>query len=173
MSDKNSAINLLRAQYKQCQEWLEGTMQGVTPEVASYAPEGNISPISGQIAHSLTGLDFFLLNVAAGKAPLLTTTFAGKAGISEPPPQGGDWVEWGRKVQVDLPAVHEYGKALFAAVDEYLASLTDADLEREVEFPFGKYPLSWVFNIMLLNTHSHTGEISVLKGLQGLKGYAM
>lgn len=168
----NSAVSLLRTQYKESMGWLEGTMAGVTDEVAHYAPGGKATPIAGHIAHILTGLDGFVLGQAAGQTPLMASTFAGKVGISEPPPQG-DATEWMNTVKVDGEAIHAYGKAVFAAVDDYLATLNDDDLAREIEFPFGKYSVGWVFNIMLLNTYSHTGEISTIKGLQGLKGYPM
>ena len=172
MSNETSAISLLRAQYGQAKDWFLGTMQGVTEELAHQAPAGNPSSIAGQAAHTVTGLDFFVLGAAGGKSPLFSGSFAGKAGISEPPPQGGDWSEWGRSVQVQLPAMLEYTEAVFAGIDEYLASLTDSDLERELDLgPIGTQTVGWVFNIMLLNTYSHTGEIACLKGQAGLKGY--
>ncbi|MEZ4656490.1 MAG: DinB family protein [Caldilineaceae bacterium] len=168
----NSAVSLLRTQYKEMAGWLEGTMAGVTDEVAHYAPGGKATPIAGHIAHILSGLDYFILAQAAGQAPLMASAFAGKSGMSALPPQG-DSTEWMNTVRVDGDAIHAYGKAVFAAVDDYLATLNDDDLAREIEFPFGKYSVGWVFNIMLLNTYSHTGEISTIKGLQGLKGYPM
>lgn len=169
-----NAIELLRAEYSQSFGWLEGTMKGVTDEVLQYKPEGRPTPIAGQVAHIVTGVDFFLIGMAAGRQPLMLGEFAGKSGISEPPPQGGDWAEWGDRVQVNLSEVHEYAKSVFAAVDDYLSTITDADLDRTVEFgPAGEQTIGWAFNIMLLNTYSHTGEIACIKGLQGLQGYPM
>jgi hypothetical protein len=155
--------------------WLEGTMEGVTEDVATYSPPGGrVSPIAGQIAHTVTGLDFFILNMVGGRPPLLTTEFADKGVISEPPPQAGDWVEWGNRVKVDGAAMHDYAVAVYAAIDEMLAGLEDSDLEREMDFgDFGKHTMGWAFSIMLLDNYSHTGEIACLKGLQGLKGYPM
>ncbi|MEZ4867769.1 MAG: DinB family protein [Caldilineaceae bacterium] len=171
MANEQSAINLLRAQFTQCFEWLEGTMAGVTMEVANYKPAGNVSPIAGQLAHTITSLDGLVVGAVAGKAPVMASSFAGKTGMSEAPPPGFAWGEWGQRVQLDLPAFHEYSKAVFTAVHECLDTLSDGDLTRELDLPFGKQTVSWVFNIMLLNTLSHTGEIACLKGLQGLKGY--
>ena len=173
MSNK-SAVNLLRGQFSQMAGWLEGTMDGVTDEIASYNPPGAASPIAGQAAHAITGLDFFLLGMAAGKQPLLLGSFAGKSGISEPPPQGGEWSAWAENVKVDLPAFHEYAKAVFAEIDSYLASISDEDLQQEKEFgPAGTQTVSWACNILILNTYCHTGEISCIKGMKGLKGYPM
>lgn len=174
MMSQQRAIDLLRAQYRQSQEWFAGTMRGVTDEVAHYRPAGNAIPIAGLAGHVVTGLDFFLLGAVAQRAPLFTTSFAGKAGISEPPPEGRDWSAWGRTVKVDVPALLAYSQAVFSAVDGYLASLDDAALDSQIDMGgFGVMPLSEVFNVMLLNTCIHTGEISCVKGLQGLKGYPM
>ena len=172
MSTQN-AVNLLQSQYKQMQDWLLGAMDGVTDEVAHYQPGGLATPIAAQIVHLVTGLDFFLLGFGADKAPLLASSFADKSGISEPPPEGGDWHEWGNWVKVDLEAFHQYATAVFDEVDTYLASLSDADLEVTKTFgQAGEQTVAWALGIMLLNTYSHTGEIAVIKGLQGLKGYA-
>ena len=171
MSNQGGA-NVLRAQYQQSAQWFMGTMQGVTGEIAHHSPGDLISPISGQAAHVVTGLDFLLLGAVTGQAPLIMSSFAGKTGISEPPPPGGAWLEWGQRVKVDLPALHEYANAVFGAIDSYLASTTDNDLQVEVEIaPVGKLTRAGWFSTLLLNTYSHSGEISCIKGLQGQKGY--
>lgn len=164
------AINLLREQYKQSQQWLQGTMQGVDAQVAHYQPGGLTSPIAGQAAHAVTGLDFLLLGTLGSKQPLLAATFAGKTGVSKPS-QDGDWLGTDRGVVMDVAEFAAYQEAVFAAVDEMLAGLQDSDLAREVESRFGKFTVGWWLNTMLLNTYSHTGEIAAIKGLQGLKGY--
>ena len=172
MSQEQSAINLLRGQFTQSQEWLEGTLQGVTDEIAHYAPAGLPAPIAGQLAHILAGLDFYFLNMLVGKEPLMLTSFAGKAGLSEPPPMSGDGAEWGRTVKVDLATAQAYAKALFAAIDDYLTTLQDSDLQRELDLgPMGKQKLSYAINYMILHNASHTGEIACIKGLQAVRGY--
>ncbi len=169
MSTDQSAVNLLRDQYKQAFEWLQGTLDGVTTEVAHQIPAGTVPTIAGQAAHAVMTIDGFVLGAVNGNAPVMA---AGNSGVSEPPPQG-EFLEWSKQVQIDLPLFHDYIKAVAAATDEYLASIKDSDLQQELELPFGKYSVAWLFNIGLLNTYSHTGEIACLKGLQGLKGYPM
>lgn len=167
-----SAVNVLRGQYSLMQGWLEGTMNGVTNDVAHFDPPGLASPIGAQAGHIATGIDFFVIGLAAGKAPLMMSRFADKSGLSEAPPAGAGFAEWAQRVKVDLPALHDYTKAVFAEVDSYLASLTDEDLHQEKEFgPAGNQTVLWALNILILNTFSHTGEISVIKGMKGLKGY--
>lgn len=165
----NGAVNLLRDQYKQSFEWLVGTMNGVTKELAHQAPGGNVPSIAGQAAHAVMTIDGFVLATVSGQPPVMA---GGNSGVNEGPPQG-DWLAWGNNVKIDLPVFHEYAQAVFAAVDNYLASIDDNALTQELDLPFGKYSVGWLFNVGLLNTYSHTGEIAALKGLQGLKGYPM
>ena len=170
MSNQN-AINLLRAQYTLSSEWLQGTMQGTTAEIVHHQPGGTANTIAGVLGHAVAGLDGMLVGGVAGQTPLMASTFAGKTGLSELPPQGRDWAEWGNRVQINLPVFHEYTVAVFAAIDSYLATIHDDELAREVVFPFGTQTVGWAFNIMLLNNFSHSGEIACIKGLHGVKGY--
>ena len=171
----NSAVELLRQQYKQSEDWLVGTMEGVTPEVLSYVPPGGlVSPIAGHLGHILVGLDVYIVSVIGGRDPLFATEFADSGMMSEPPPESDEWFEWGKRVKLDEEAMTAYRIAVFQAVDEILAEMDDDDLAVEREFgSFGIASVAGVFTIMLLNTFSHTGEISAVKGLQGLKGYPM
>ncbi|MBI4504819.1 MAG: DinB family protein [Chloroflexi bacterium] len=115
--------------------------------------------------------------VLRGAAPLFATTWAGRVGVSElpPPPASGQpgippWDQWARSVRVDLAALRQYGQAVYAASDEYLASLTDGDLTRVIDLSFaglGQQTLAWVLAAGVVgHTWSHLGEISTLKGLQ-------
>jgi hypothetical protein len=65
-----------------------------------------------------------------------------------------------------------YGEAVQTAVDGVIMSLTDADLSRPVQTPFGSSTFLFMLSGALIgHIHDHTGEISCLKGLQGAKGY--
>jgi hypothetical protein len=86
-----------------------------------------------------------------------------------------DWSEWGRRVKIDLASLREYAKAVYAGTDEYLASLSDDDLNRPVDLSalgLGERTVGYILiNGIVGNTFSHSGEISCLKGLQGKRGY--
>ena len=99
---------------------------------------------------------------------------AGKAGVSEPMPQGPGYFEWTRSVQVDLPRVREYAQAVYAASDAYLASLSEADLDRTFDVPgVGAQTLGWIITQWVIgHIHDETGEISAIKGVNGMTGYA-
>lgn len=171
--ESQSAVSLLRAQYGMVHSWLDGTMQGVTPEVAHSHPPGKAHPIAAHYFHIAVGEDYYILALTRGGSPLMASTYAGKTGASELPPLG-EWSAWGRTVRVDLDAARSYAEAVRSALDAYLAGLTDADLGREMDLSamgLGTQTVGFVLNLILINTAAHTGEISALKGVQGLQGY--
>jgi hypothetical protein len=162
----------LREQIESAHEFLEEAMQDVTNEQLHWEPPGSANPIGATYAHVVMGEDLMVNGLVRGISPLFYTTFAGKFGLSEPPPMPnqGDWDAWARKVKVDLPALREYAMAVYANTDDYLAALDDAELNREIDlsiFEMGQRSLSWFLgNIVLSHVSTHCGEISCLKGLQ-------
>jgi hypothetical protein len=170
------AVSLLRQQFKECAEWLGATMQGVTSDQAHWKPAGTANPLGATYAHALMSQDIIANVLVKGGAPLVATTWANKVGVSEPPPRDEitAWSQWARLVQVDLDALRAYGQAVQTSVDQVFMSLTDADLSRAVETPFGGSTVLFLLsNALVGHTHDHTGEISCLKGLQGAKGYVI
>ena len=173
---QQTAVNLYRSQFLAVHNgWLEPTMQGVTVAQAHWqAPGGRAAPIGAQYAHHIFGIDFLILGFVRKGAPLAASSFAGKTGVSEPYPMEGDWNEWARRVRVDLDAVHQYAQAVYAAFDAQLAGINDDDLATPIDMTpigLGQQTIGSFLTILLIHGGVHTGEISVTKGLQGLKGY--
>ena len=170
------ALAILRQQYKECDEWLDATMVGVTSDQAHWKPAGSANPLGATYAHALMTQDYVAnLAIQAG-APLASSTWSNKLGLSELPPSEEitAWAQWARSVRVDLEALKAYGQAVAASVDQMLASLTATELSRSVETPFGSSTVQFLISGAIIgHTHNYTGEISCLKGLQGVKGYAI
>ncbi len=180
-SASTTAIAFIREAARVGHWYLEGTMADVTAEQAHYAPPGRANPLGATYAHLLCSEDMIVNGMLRQAAPLSASSHAGKTGLSEPMPMPGspDWstayAAWARRVQVDLPALTSYGADVYAATDAYLTTLSDADLDRELDLSgvgFGQQKLGWMLNLLLLNhVGTETGEIAVLKGIQGAKGY--
>ncbi len=174
---ENKIVSLLRHQLKDAHEGLELTMDGVTDEVAAFIPPGKANPIAGTYAHLVFSEDFFIHGLLQEKKPLFETEWKEKTGISEPQPT--EWQEaypkWLREVKVEVEKAREYAKAVYEASDAYLASLTDEDLDREIDMTDWGMDKRTVASILAGMVIGHvrdiTGEISVLKGIQDLKGY--
>ena len=176
------AVSHLRQQLKGAHEFLEGTMQDVTAEHAHWSPPGKANPLGATYSHLVISEDAIINAMLKGGAPLFATAWAGKAGVSELPPLPGPeasglppWDQWARQVQVDLSAARQYAQAVYAASDEYLASLTDDDLSRPIDLSaigLGQQTVGWMLDAAVLgHVSEHCGEVSCLKGLQGVRGY--
>lgn len=168
------AISLLNEQLRLAVEWSDRTMDEVTPEVAHWQPPGQANPIGANYAHAACREDVIVNALLRGVSPLFATTFAGKTGLSEPPPLGPAWHEWARRLRVDLPATREYAAAVHASARDYFDVLTPEALERTVDAPLAEgspRTVAGLLSAMIGELLQHTGEISTLKRLQGLKGY--
>jgi hypothetical protein len=154
-------------------EVMESTMADVEATHAHWTPPGKALPLGALYVHVLTAEDFFIQGLLKGGVPLWDSSWKGNMGLSEPrPPRGQPWEDWARRVRIDMPKLREYAKAVFAATDAYVDSLSEGDLEKEIQFNDRKIRLAGFFlGVMCTHCANHTGEISTLKGLQGLKGY--
>jgi hypothetical protein len=173
MSETQIATALLRAQFQGAHDWLEATLEGVTNIVATWQPPGLANPIGAEYLHHLTAEDFFINGLLSQRAPLMSSSYANRTGMSEPPPMD-NWSDWGKQVTVDMATARAYAQAVYTATDTYLATLHDGDLANVIDVPapgMGSMPLGVFLSILLANCNNHCGEISCMKGLQGLKGY--
>ena len=169
-----NAIELFRTQINASHEIVEGTVADLTQELCDHQPEGTAHPIGACYAHLLTTEDFIINMILRGQQPLMMGDWAGKSGMSAPPPgPGGDHHAWATSVKVDVGQAREYAKAVYLATDDYLGTLSPEDLDEEIEIPgFGKNSRAYYLGIgALIHPANHVGEISALKGVQGAKGY--
>jgi uncharacterized damage-inducible protein DinB len=170
----NAIVSFLRGQLRMAHGWLEDTLKDVGDMQAHWNPGGNVNRIAGYYGHILATEDVFM-NSLAGKPPLMAGSYAAMTGFSAPPPQG-NWHEWGISVSVDVDAAHTYAQAVYANTDAVLTTMSDADLQKPFDLSalgMGQQTYGTVLNLLILNCYCHSGEISTIKGLQGLQGYPL
>ena len=171
VTSQQKATELLRTQYQVSHGWLEATLGEVTAAQLSYQPPGNATSVAAQYAHIVTSEDFFVNAILRGGVPVMATA---NTGLSEMPPPDTNWGAWARRVQVDLAAARAYSQTVYAATGEYLSSIVDDDLGRPLDLTnvgLGPQTVGSLLTTLLINANNHCGEISAVKGLQGLKGY--
>jgi hypothetical protein len=147
----------------------------LTQEQADWTPPGIANPIGATYWHILSGADFVVHKWCQGTEPLSETGgWLEKAlTVAVPEPEhGGDYFTYMRTIRVDLPALHEYGKAVAEATHGWLAHITPEDLVRKLETPIGELTLGQMLETFVVwHINAHCGEIAALKGCQGAKGY--
>lgn len=166
-----NAINFLQGQIQGAHDLLAGTLADLTPEQAHHAAGAKSVPIVAHFGHVVVFEDMIINGLLKGGAPLLAGT---ATGFNELPPQQPPWNDWGRRVKVDLAQANAYAQQVFAASNAYIATLDDSALAKSLDLTqmgLGTQTVGFMLGALVLNAHVHTGEISCLKGLQGLKGY--
>jgi hypothetical protein len=173
-----STLQLIKDQLKEAHDTFNGTVGDVTEDQLHKDPGGKALPLGALYAHLVYSEDAILNGMILGKAPLYTNEFKGKTGSSEDMPAMDEkWSEenerWAKSVKIDLPKLVEYKEVVFKATEQYLNTLTDEDLDKEIDLgAWGKKSLANLLSgFIIAHTNSLTGEISILKGIQGAKGY--
>ena len=138
---------------------------GMTPEQYNWHPAGTANSIARSHVHAMTSVDFFISGTLAG-AEMGWKTFAAANGLPANPME-----IWSFTGQVPLAAMKAYSQGVQKAAIDYVASLKDADLDREVETSFfGKQTAAFMIGLAGIHAMGHAGDMSAVKGLQGLKG---
>jgi hypothetical protein len=131
----------------------------LTQEQADWVPPGTASTIGAIYSHTITYVDFIVQRVCIGQSDAV---------FAEPPPAEIRMQE----VQVDLSALYEYADKVQSAAQEWLSTLTPADLDRRRNTSAGELNLGQLLESYIIwHINAHCGEISALKGCQGLSGY--
>ncbi len=168
---------LIEALVKRNHEVLQALTADTSSEVLHWAPPGIANPISALYAHVVTGEDMMFHRVLMGGATQLCDgEWATKTGLSENREKPGvSWDQWARRLRMDLPAFRTYGQAVHGNLERYVAEADEAELGRMVTPHIATRPpmpaAHFIASIMCNHIANHIGEISTLKGLQGLKGY--
>lgn len=160
------------AQFKMSHSILQQVMAGVAPEVLNRKLDGSdIDSVGSTFAHLVFAEDGIVNGMAAGTAPVfMSGGWAGKTGTDMPgdPRQSH---EWAATVKLDLAKFMPYASAVFANTEEILARLSDDELAKAIQGPMGPSTvLGTISGLALYHTTQHSGEISALLGVQGLKG---
>jgi len=158
---------------------LEGTMADVTQAQADYAPPGIANPLGATYAHVVWSEDMIVQGMLRKSAPLFAADWAGRTGLSEPMPSPGpEWAgyaAWTRRVKIDLNQLRAYARAVYAQTDAWLATLSESDLDAPLDLSgigLGQHTLGTAIGLLIAHhLGTETGEIAVLKGIQGARGY--
>ena len=168
-----NTLELLQFSLRNALGILSQVTADLTQEQADWTPPGIANPIGGLYWHTLASLDMIVHGWGMGKDSLFQTEgWQEKVVVSSAPDERKDHPPEMRETRVDLLALREYEKVVVEAAQGWLASLSPEDLARNVETPIGELSLAqMVETFVVWHINAHCGEISALKGCQGVKGY--
>lgn len=160
-----NATTYARQQLEQIFGLVNAAAGGMDDTQYNWEPAGTCNSASKSHVHMLTSLDFFI-NAKVRGQDLAWSTFAPANGLPANPLE-----VWNHGGAISQAAVAEYGKGLQQSVLDYVSSLSDADLDREVDTQFfGTKSIAFVLQLAAMHCAGHAGDVSAVKGMQGLKG---
>jgi len=132
----------------------------LTQEQADWSPPGTVSCIRDIYWHTLTYVDHFVRdNCIEGKR--LPETVESRPDVLRM-----------QAVEADVCELHQFASEVESTVQDWLSSLTPADLDRTRHTTVGELNAGQMLEIYVVwHINAHCGEISALKGCQGLTGY--
>lgn len=150
-----------------------GTITDLTDDQANHPVAGTAGSIASSMAHLVVAEDSIVHVLLAGAQTLAEGEFKDRTGINLP--QWFNDEQWRSSVRVQVAPFKVYADAVFAATEAWVSSRTADDLERPLdltEYGIGQVNEGWAIAALLVaHAGNLTGEVSALKGTQGLKGY--
>ena len=173
-----TALQLIKEELKASREVFEGTAADILVKHLHKDPGGKAFPLAATYAHLIFSEDAIVHGMLQGKKSLSETTWKNKTGVDSVMPAMDDNYakaneKWSKTVKMDLPKFRKYANAVHKATDAYVKKLKNSDLEKEVDLgSWGKRKVVFLlYEYIIGHTYSLAGELSVLKGIQGVKGY--
>ena len=142
-------------------------MEELTPKVAHFEAGGTANSIAQLLAHMTMGEDHAVNGILKGGTRIFDTGgWSAKTGIPD-----GRGAVWQKDWQLNIDGFTAYRDAVKRSSISYFETPAASDLDREVEAFGAPRKASNVVQIFVINhLLGHSGEISALKGIQGLKG---
>jgi uncharacterized damage-inducible protein DinB len=159
------ALDLLRVQAANAERMIRQVFDPVTPEQAAWRAAGSkANTIGATFMHAYYSEDQ-MVHGALG-SPTMFDDHGWKERL------GYDHESiWSFAGRHEPSLLREYAEAVSAATSEYLASLTPAKIEEQIDTQRGLQPRVSRLTVYLVNhKFQHAGEIAALLGCQGVQG---
>jgi hypothetical protein len=170
-----NAMELLQHSLDNSFEILGLVTRDLTQEQCDWLPPGIANPIGALYWHTVSGAEEVAGGWLDGPQPLYERA-GWRQAVLGTGPDGVDGAEAAQgqvwKARVELPALHEYARAVAMELRRWVGTLSQADLDRVVHTPIGDYTVARALQTFVVwHIDAHCGEISALKGCQGARGY--
>ena len=158
-------------------------VKGLSADQLHWQPEGHDTSIMFALWHAYRSTDDLVHGMVMGRPSIFATqSWAPRLPVAETGQTAfGNGLnrEQIGKIRLDVNEVNSYAKAVGASINDYLDSLSEAQLAEEVSLPFFAGIYEGVDRLSRLETitffavghvSEHLGEVQMVKGLLGMKG---
>lgn len=165
------AAQFVRTQFAAVRRVSDAVTRDLTDDLIDWTPSGTANPIAATLIHTVNAEDSFIQKMIQGKPQLRWETgdWGKKVGLKTLPGKGSGWEE-ARAGRYSVAAILGYQEEVHAATDSYLETLTPGELSRQIVMFGSTRAVADALAMLVEHTAHHIGEISALKGVQGVQG---
>lgn len=164
------AVDYMRTTLDFIHRGFRGASDGLTTWQLNHVPEGHVHSIAWCMWHGARIEDLFFQQLFQGKPQEWDTGgWAARTGLPEKGFGTGQSPEEAHDVRIDrMEEFAAYADRVQALATEFLASINDADLAREVKLGQRTETLGESINLhLVIHLNGHRGEINLLRGMMG------
>ena len=159
-------LEFLTQQYADGHDMAGAALSDLTSEVAHWQPGGGANSIACLLAHTVYEEDDVLnATISGGQSLFERGGWSAKTGIPadikaiwKP-----DWV-------LNIESFDAYRQEVRQSTRAFLAEIGPAAIDRKIDAWDGTYRIGWLLRSMSDHQFGHMGEVSVLRGMEGLAG---
>jgi hypothetical protein len=144
---------------------------GLTPDQLNFVPEGESHSIAWVMWHAARIEDLIVQQVIQKRPAIWDTDgWADRLGLPAKGFGTGQTTEQAKAIRIaDVAAFAGYADAVAGATRDFVAGLSDADLEREVQVGQRAESVGQCITLHLVtHLNGHRGEVNLLRGMMGL-----
>ena len=165
-----SAVDFMKQTLEFIHRGFRGAPEGLSNEQLHFVPEGQSHSIAWCMWHGARIEDLFFQQLfQQKKSEWETGGWAEKTGLPEKGFGTGQSTDDARAVVItSLDNFRDYQRKVAELTDQFLGSLTDDDLKREVKMGERTETLGESINLhLVIHLNGHRGEINLIRGMLG------
>ena len=123
---------ILKGQYEQGHAILQGVMADVDEGLVNQTADlGTLGSVGSIFAHMVFTEDAIISGARGAKSIFEAGGWDKRIGIESPGLRQS--AEWAATAKLELPVFQEFAKEVFEATEQFVATLTASDMDREME----------------------------------------
>ena len=161
-------LDYMRSAVTTVNDMVNTAMQDLDDDVVNFEPGGTANTIAQLLAHMVSGQDLLINERIGGGKSLHESGWSAKTGIPLDRPQIWQRETW----RLDLAGFDAYRIEVAQRATALFETLQPNELDHEIQWIRGpSRTLAMTMQLIFINHGmGHCGEISAIKGMQGLKG---
>jgi len=165
-----NAVDFMKQTLEFLHRGFRGATEGLSDDQVHFVPEGESHSIAWIVWHAARIEDLFIQQIfQRQQGEWEAGGWAAKTGLPEKGFGTGQSLEDAKAIRIgDMEAFRQYVEKVAGLTDQFLGSLTDDELGREVKLGERTETLGESINLhLVMHLNGHRGEVNLLRGMMG------